>query len=213
PSGRHVCPPSRRQFARRSEPRRGLVLILVMVTIALLTLAAYTFSDLMVAEHQAAFIAGQQYQARELARSGAELLRVLLSQSPAARLESGGLFHNPEQLQGVIVLDDPEAEWRGRVTVLAPSPGPRGFYEGVRVGIENTSACINLRTLMEHPDLNEIQQRQMLMRLPGMTEPIADAILDWMDSDDVPRQYGAESTYYASLNPPYTPKNGPLESI
>jgi DNA uptake protein ComE-like DNA-binding protein len=53
----------------------------------------------------------------------------------------------------------------------------------------------------------------MLMMLPGMTQDIADAILDWMDPDDTPRQYGAERDYYSSLTPSYAPKNGPLESV
>jgi DNA uptake protein ComE-like DNA-binding protein len=53
----------------------------------------------------------------------------------------------------------------------------------------------------------------MLMTLPGMSESIADAILDWIDADDEPREFGAERDYYASLSPPYAPKNGPFETI
>jgi type II secretory pathway component PulK len=52
-----------------------------------------------------------------------------------------------------------------------------------------------------------------LMALPGMTEDTADAILDWIDSDDQPRPLGAEYDYYAGLSPPYAPKNGPLDAI
>lgn len=54
---------------------------------------------------------------------------------------------------------------------------------------------------------------QMLLALPGMTEEISDAILDWMDADDEPRPYGAEYDYYQQLTPPYQPANGPLISI
>jgi DNA uptake protein ComE-like DNA-binding protein len=46
-----------------------------------------------------------------------------------------------------------------------------------------------------------------------MTEQIADAILDWMDADDTPREYGAESETYGQLTPPYLPKNGPLDTV
>src|SRR5690606_13432288 len=53
--------------------------------------------------------------------------------------------------------------------------------------------------------------RQLLMALPGMTEDIADAILDWIDEDDEPREYGAEIDYYAALG--YAPANGPLTTI
>ena len=43
---------------------------------------------------------------------------------------------------------------------------------------------------------------QMLMALPGMTDDIADSILDWLDSDDTPREQGAESDYYSGLSTP-----------
>jgi DNA uptake protein ComE-like DNA-binding protein len=46
-----------------------------------------------------------------------------------------------------------------------------------------------------------------------MTEPIADAILDWIDTDNDQRQLGAEQEYYSALSPPYAPRNGPLGSI
>ena len=55
--------------------------------------------------------------------------------------------------------------------------------------------------------------QKLLMTLPGMTEPIADAILDWIDPDSDQRTLGAEQEYYSSLSPPYAPRNGPLGSI
>jgi type II secretion system (T2SS) protein K len=42
---------------------------------------------------------------------------------------------------------------------------------------------------------------------------ITNAILDWIDPDDeVRKPGGAEAKYYESLDPPRTPKNGPLDS-
>ena len=55
--------------------------------------------------------------------------------------------------------------------------------------------------------------RAMLLKLPGMTIEIADAILDWIDDDDEPREYGAEIDFYSTLTPPYSPQNGPLKTI
>jgi DNA uptake protein ComE-like DNA-binding protein len=51
------------------------------------------------------------------------------------------------------------------------------------------------------------------MALPGMTEPLADAILDWIDTDDNPRAQGAEALDYSRMGYPYGPRNGPLHSI
>ncbi len=55
---------------------------------------------------------------------------------------------------------------------------------------------------------------QMLMGIPGMTEDVADAILDFLDEDEETRPYGCEyADYYQQLQPPYKPLNGPLTSI
>ena len=53
--------------------------------------------------------------------------------------------------------------------------------------------------------------RDALLMLPGMTETIADSILDWIDSDDEPRTYGAEADAYAGLG--YEPRNGPISHL
>jgi hypothetical protein len=55
--------------------------------------------------------------------------------------------------------------------------------------------------------------RQLLMGLPAMTEDVADAILDFMDADDEPREYGAEAEYYSQLPNPYDPTNAPFNSV
>ena len=55
---------------------------------------------------------------------------------------------------------------------------------------------------------------KMLMGLPGMTEDVADAILDYLDEDEEPRPYGAEfADYYQQLQPAYKPANGPIATV
>jgi competence ComEA-like helix-hairpin-helix protein len=46
-----------------------------------------------------------------------------------------------------------------------------------------------------------------------MTPEIAAAIIDWRDEDNEVTPGGAEADYYASLQPPYLPRNGPLETV
>jgi hypothetical protein len=53
----------------------------------------------------------------------------------------------------------------------------------------------------------------MLLKLPGMTDEIADSIIDWRDTDEQVSATGAESEYYQSLQPPYQCKNGPFETV
>jgi len=47
----------------------------------------------------------------------------------------------------------------------------------------------------------------------GFNPDAADGILDWVDIDDTPSAYGAESDYYGSKNPRYSARNEAMESI
>jgi len=45
-------------------------------------------------------------------------------------------------------------------------------------------------------------------------EEIVVAMKDWIDTDDLPEDlYGVEASYYERLDPPYTTKDGPLNSL
>lgn len=42
---------------------------------------------------------------------------------------------------------------------------------------------------------------------------LVDSILDWRDEDELHRANGAETEYYETLAPPYTARNGPLDTV
>ena len=193
--------------------RRASVLLLALVVIVLLTLGAMSFFERMFVEHQATRAHIRQTQARYLAESGVEFIRALVVQDPNTLLQSGGLYDNQSLLQGRLVLDDELAAFRGRFTVIAPALNEAGYFAGIRYGLENESARLNLNTVLLADNYVEGGASELLMALPGMTEPIADAILDWIDEDSDQRTLGAEQVYYSSLSPPYAPRNGPLGSI
>jgi type II secretory pathway component PulK len=193
--------------------RRASALVLTLIVVAMLTLGAAAFFERMFAEHQAERAHGRQLQAANLAESGIEYIKALLMQDPATLEQSGGLFANPSLFQGILVNDDSLAAYRGRFTILAPDLTTDGYYGGTRYGIENESARLNLNTILFADTTEEGASRKLLMALPGMTESIAEAILDWIDADDETRQLGAERDYYASMPRPYAPRNGPLGSI
>ena len=52
-----------------------------------------------------------------------------------------------------------------------------------------------------------------VMQLEGMTEEIANSILDWRDGDDEPKIGGAEGGYYESLHFGYRIRNGRFRTI
>lgn len=199
--------------SRLARRRPASVLVLTLIVVAMLTLGAAAFFERMFAEQHAGRVHGQQLQASQLAESGVEYLKVVVAKDPQTIQDSGGLYANPNLFQGQIVNDDPLAAFRGRFTVLAPDLTSDGYYGGVRYGLENESARLNINTILLADASGDGNAKKILMNLPGMTDQIADAILDWLDPDDQQRDNGAERDYYATLNPPYEPRNGPLASI
>lgn len=193
------------------ENRAGSILLLVLMSIVIMSLATASYLVLMRNEHQATHNAGQQLQARLLTESGAAYLCLFLDQTDALIAQQGGLLANPSAMQGILVADDLNLESRGRFTVLAPDV-VQGYYSGVRYGLEDESSKLNLNALAQDGG-DETATRSRLQFIPGMTEDIADAILDWIDEDNQPRAYGAEDSYYQGLNPAYQPRNGPLQSL
>jgi len=55
--------------------------------------------------------------------------------------------------------------------------------------------------------------REQLLGLPYMVEEIADAIIDWRDTDQNPGEVGVEGGYYENLPYGYLPRNGPFRTI
>jgi DNA uptake protein ComE-like DNA-binding protein len=55
--------------------------------------------------------------------------------------------------------------------------------------------------------------KEQLLGLPDMVEEIADAIIDWRDSDDMPSGLGVESGYYEGLTYGYRARNGPFRTL
>ncbi len=206
-------PSAERPPAKRPRPsrRRAMVLILVLIVVVLIALGAYSFTDLMLAQHEATILSGRQRQARALVDSGIESVRLFLGQTAAAREEAGGIFNNEEAFRNVTLIEDDNPDQRGCFTVLAPNLDDAGNLAGVRYGLEDESTRLNLNTLLHAETLMPGSGRQLLMALPGMTEDVADAILDWLDPDEEPRELGAEIEYYSALG--YAPKNGPLETV
>src|SRR5712671_1773157 len=85
--------------------RRGSVLVLTLVVVAMLTLGAAAFFERMFAENQAERAHGQQLQASQLAESGVEYMKVLLTRDPEQVQQLGGLYNNSSLFQGVVVND------------------------------------------------------------------------------------------------------------
>ena len=212
------------------SPRRGSILVIVLVVIALLSLGAYSFSQKMIVESEATGMYARQVQTRAMADSGVELVSALLGESLDPR--DIGLYHDRGQFQGIEVVAHENPALSGRFSVVAPIEADPEFRQ-IRFGLIDESSRINLNAILSleldttdfelgattedgDEDLDrpkELAQREVLMGLPGMTEEIADCILDWLDDDDDIREFGAELEYYEGIGVPYPPRNGPIASL
>ncbi len=202
----------KRQLSSPEKSRSGMILIVITIVLVILSLAGFGFVAVMYTENKAAHLHIDEIHVQNAAASGTELLKGILATGPAGREAAGGLYDNPESFQGAVVYVEPGTNASVRMTLLSPRI-ENGQYAGVRYGAENESAKINLTVLPQWDKLSPEAGRKALMQLPEMTTSVADAILDWIDTDTAQRQAGAEEDYYSGLDPPYAPRNGKLESL
>jgi general secretion pathway protein K len=89
------------------------------------------------------------------------------------------------------------------------------------VTVQDEAGKIPLNNLINgnkyNPDIKDILIRLLSQPEFGLDEgkinEIVDSIKDWIDADEEVTGAGAESSYYASLDPPYEAKNAPLDCI
>lgn len=180
----------------------GFVLPIVCIVILFLTFQAYTFTELMLVENIASVANEKSRIAASLSDSGIAYAssRITTSGNGDAGLAATG-------------------EWRGRL----PSSQRTGDGEfdilsfnvaaqQWRLGVVDETSKLNLNELplaSEHA----LEARRMLLCMPRITPRLADAILDWLDSDDEPRPLGAEAAYYSSLQRDAKARNRPLDHL
>jgi general secretion pathway protein K len=63
------------------------------------------------------------------------------------------------------------------------------------------------------PDDQRLAVFRRLLDVLGIDGTVADAVVDWLDNDDVPRVGGAESPYYSGLPYPYRAKNDLFDTV
>ncbi|MDA1017843.1 MAG: type II secretion system protein GspK [Planctomycetota bacterium] len=194
---------------RNPSDHHGTVLLVVLVVIVLISLGAYSFSELMLSEYQASDSYGRRVQGRVYAEAAIEFAAAQLESEDADAAPN--YYHNPELFQAVLMKDSDYVRTRGRFSIVTAVENDPNSSR-IRFGLVNESSKLNLNTLLQL-ELSEEEVRDVLMKFPNMTEDIADSIMDWIDDDDEAREFGNESEYYAGLSTPYAPRNGPLESL
>lgn len=86
----------------------------------------------------------------------------------------------------------------------------------LEITVSEESGKININGLVQQNGEYEVHTHEALQRLgthlqlPG---DIWSAVADWIDSNDIQRSGGAESSYYHALKPPYNARNGKLMTL
>lgn len=194
--------------------RKGYVLFAVLLVTVVLSLTAYRFTDSMVTENTVAVRSTEQVQARLSAMSGIA--------------HAAGILADPNVMSGQLAFDvSDNAELfsartvgdagRSRFSLVNLSEALDGTGTGEtryprRYGIADEGGKININGLILKDPTGTVLFAA-LTTLPGMTQQIADSIVDWVDADSTARPEGAENDYYAGMQTPYLCKNGPLNSV
>ncbi|GAB5514157.1 type II secretion system minor pseudopilin [Rhodopirellula baltica] len=143
----HQCQNSFTKPVGRNIRRQGFFLVLVLIVIAVATMAVYSFTDLMIAADETAYLTGDLVQARSTVDSGIEAVRLILAQPASMREDAGGVFNNPNMFQGVPITDGSLGNPTSNFTVLAPGLTEMGTLGGIRYGLQNESARLNINAL------------------------------------------------------------------
>lgn len=172
----------------------GLLWCVALLSVVVVGVLHTSRMDLLVTKNY-----GDRIQAHYLALAGIEKAEALLYQNARDRSRSGknhtgDLYSDDQQFRDV-------AFGRGQFRVFRRGRPDEGGGIIYGVGDEESRLNVNVATT------NELQE------IDGMTADIAASIIDWRDPDNEVSPGGAEKDYYASLQPPYQPRNGPIETV
>ena len=173
------------------KAQRGVALITVLLVVAIVTVVSAS----MIARQQLSIRStANQLQARQAwhyALGGEALAQSILRRDLRATLESGAAQAPVDHLFEPWALPQPAFDIeQGRI----------------QVRIEDLAGRFNLNSLMQNQQANAAalaQFQRLLLRLE-ISEPYAERLVDWLDSDQQPTgERGAEDNAYLLLDPPY----------
>jgi type II secretory pathway component PulK len=176
---------------RASE--RGIALLVVLWIAVILTLLLYTFLAQMLAETSLSTGYANRKRAEQLSLSAVDKGVAMVLNQTATHHSLQDSWANSDSEWYEVELGE------GVFTAIRPAYANNQVYWGLQD--EASKLNINVAT------------KEVLMKLPGMTDEIAESIVDWRDPDENPQANGAESSYYATLQPGYNAKNANFETV
>lgn len=193
------------------DDQRGMALLITIMTLSLLT--AITIQYHKVSWHN--FVVSDNFkrgvQLKSISESGVNIaLAALLddlSKNEADSLSDSWALLEQENFD----LLFPSGELQLKVEDLSGRLQVNMLVEEKKTDsqAENAGTSDELQAILQDLLLSGI------FPIEDETEAveIVDAIVDWIDEDDIESDHGAESSYYQTLDQPYSTRNGPLTCI
>ncbi len=193
---------------RPFKKREGFALLLTVLIISLIVTLTLQFNASMRSELYAAANMRDNTRLSAIAKSGFQYALAVLFEDGVQN-----------------TFDSLREDWADPVA-LSASAGPL-FEDGrFEVQIIDHSGRIQINALIHQEGDKKGQyiqgQKELLTRFlsseqfrldPEDVDNIIDAIKDWIDPDNEVTKFGAESSYYQTLQRPYSCKNAPLEFL
>lgn len=178
-----------------ANARTGSALLVVLLVVASLGYGVYAFSEKMLLEYEGTRRLSEQIRASETCYSAVTLVASRRPEKADFEYEKPISWNAPtgETYTALLYAGSPRSTW-------AQFPGPL-----------NECGKLNLNSLAL--DLEQaLVSRKRLLAL-GMSSVMADSLLDWLDEDDLPREFGAEDDWYLASNRNYTPRQGRIPRL
>jgi len=182
----------------------GYVLAIVLIVSTLLIALASEFATVSMTSIRYMRNFDNRLKSLTLARSGMELSKYILAMDQ--RGVSATFLTGKKTNRNVDCYDD----------IWAIDFPPFTVGDGqITIKIEDEQSKVNVSVLANEfsPQTKFYPIIQRLMINLGYPMDIADAILDWVDINEIRSPYGAESDHYENLPIPYKSKNYALDSI
>jgi general secretion pathway protein K len=183
----------------QKHDERGVALLLALLVLALLVALILEFDSDARREYRDAAAFRDNFKATVLTRAAVQAARAVLQQDHLRDRQTGQIYDSTTDL------------WAFPIDKYAIGDG------FMTAQLEDERGKLNLNDLAASADPNvkktKVLRFKRLFALLQINPDIVDAIVDWVDADDIPEPTGAESVYYQALRPSYRASNAPLQTL
>ena len=178
---------------------RGIALLLTLLVLSLLVALILEFDVEARREYRDAAAFRDNFKATVLARASVQAARGVLQQDFIKDKQTGQFF---DALTDI---------WAFPISNYVIGDGV------LSAQIEDERGKLNLNDLAAGGDplakKTKVLRFKRLFELVQVNPDLVDAIVDWVDQDEVPEASGAEGPYYQTLHPSYRAANAPLQTL